>query len=83
MLDLSFPIGSYFITSSSEFNPSQKFGGKWELIKDRFIISAGNKYKTNTIGGEEKHTLTYDEMPAHIHKSSWKGDVYQNHINKF
>ncbi len=83
MLDLSFPIGSYFITSSSEFNPSQKFSGKWELIKDRFIISAGNKYKTNTIGGEEKHTLTYDEMPAHIHKSSWKGDVYQNHINKF
>ena len=76
MLDLSFLIGSYFITSSSEFNPSQKFSGKWELIKDIFIISAGNKYKTNTKGGEEKHTLTYDEMPAHIHKSSCRGDVY-------
>ena len=76
MFDSIFPIGSYFICSSSKVNPEEMFGRKWELKKDRFIVGAGNKYVINTEGGEEKHRLTVEEMPNHYHKASWRGGVY-------
>lgn len=68
VFDDIFPIGSYYISSNSE-NPSKFFGGKWEQLKDRFIIGASDKYKVNSLGGEEKHKLTIDEMPSHRHNS--------------
>ena len=68
MFDEIFPIGSYYITSNNE-NPSKLFGGTWEQIKDRFIIGASDKYKVNSLGGEEKHQLTIDEMPSHRHNT--------------
>ena len=36
-------------------------------LRDRFIIGAGNKYSIGNTGGEEEHTLTELEMPAHDH----------------
>ncbi len=75
-----YPIGSYYYTSNPE-NPEKLFGGKWEKITDRFIIGAGNKYKLNSIGGEESHTLSIDEIPPHNHiieplggRFAWGGD---------
>lgn len=38
-----FPIGSVYI-SVTEVNPSNFFGGTWEQIKDRFLLSAGDIY---------------------------------------
>ena len=38
-----YPIGSIYL-SINETNPSILSGiGKWELLKDRFLIGAGNK----------------------------------------
>lgn len=61
-----YPVGSVYI-SVNETNPAEIFGGEWEQIKDRFLLAAGDTYTSGEIGGEEKHTLTIEEMPSHDH----------------
>lgn len=60
-------IGEIYLTISDE-NPSVKFGGTWEQIKDVFLLSAGDNYVAGSIGGESEHVLTVDEMPSHTHE---------------
>lgn len=64
-----FPIG-YVYLSTNNINPGTYFGGKWEQIKDRFLLLAGNTYKAGNTGGEATHTLTVAEMPSHKH-TAW------------
>lgn len=64
--DAIYPIGSFYFTSSNT-NPSILFGGSWRQIKDKFILSCGDKYQNGSTGGEESHTLTVNEMPHHNH----------------
>ena len=59
-------IGEVYITTSNE-NPSVKFGGIWEQIKDVFLLAAGDEYIAGSIGGESEHVLTVDEIPSHSH----------------
>ena len=62
-----YPIGSVYISFSST-DPSAYFGGSWERIKGRFLLSADdNTYKTDSTGGEATHKLTINEMPSHSH----------------
>ena len=42
-IDLIYPIGSVYISTNNS-NPSIFFGGEWEQIKDRFLLSAGDTY---------------------------------------
>ena len=63
-----YPIGSIYISVNST-SPATLFGGTWEQLKDRFLLSAGNTYKAGTTGGEANHTLTVDEMPSHSHST--------------
>ena len=66
-IDLLTPsIGEIYITTSNE-NPSIKFGGTWEQIKDLFLLSAGDEYTAGIYGGESEHTLTIEELPSHTH----------------
>ena len=51
----------------SEINPSELFGGTWERIKDKFLLSAGEAYEAGAMGGEATHELTTEEMPTHAH----------------
>ena len=62
-----YPVGSIYM-SMNDTNPSTLFGGVWEQIKDRFLLSSGDIYSNGTIGGEAEHTLTVDELPSHKHK---------------
>lgn len=64
-----YPVGSIYMSVDVYFSPSQAFGGTWERIKGRFLIGADDtsKYPCESTGGEEKHTLTKDEMPSHNH----------------
>lgn len=66
LLDMVYPIGSVYITLSPK-NPEVLFGGKWEQIKGRFLLSADSSYKSGTTGGEASHILTVKEMPNHNH----------------
>ena len=80
IFNLIYPVGSYYMSSDSA-NPSTKFGGTWEQIKDRMIMAAGSSYSVGATGGSNSHThtsaahthttaghtLTENEMPAHTH----------------
>lgn len=68
-----FPVGAIYMSVDSR-NPSKIFGGTWEQIKDRFILSAGDSYSVKSTGGSKthyhstnNHTLTVEEIPAHSH----------------
>lgn len=62
-----YPVGSFF-ECSENIDPSQLFGGTWVRIKGKFLLAADDDiYQAGTTGGEEKHTLTVEEMPSHKH----------------
>lgn len=66
-IDQIYPVGSIYM-STTNTNPSTIFGGTWEQIKDRFLLSAGDTYEAGSTGGEASHTLTIEEMPRHSHE---------------
>lgn len=66
LTDLVYPVGSVYM-SINDTDPSLLFGGVWEQIKDRFLLSAGDNYTAGDIGGEANHVLTVDEIPSHNH----------------
>lgn len=65
-INLIYPVGSIYM-SVNDANPSTLFGGTWEQIKDKFLLSCGDIYAAGTTGGEATHTLTTGEMPTHTH----------------
>ena len=73
-VDFIWPIGSYYETSNSSFNPNTSWGGTWVLETDGVALvskstTSGSIFNT-TIGsivGEEKHKLIIAEMPNHSH----------------
>lgn len=79
ILDFFYPVGTIYTTEDKDFNPSTRWGGTWELIKDRMIIGAGNSYAVKSTGGEATHTLTGKEIPPHNHTSpvriQWYNEV--------
>lgn len=63
-----YPVGSYYETSDTAFNPNVTWGGTWSLEAEGLVhIGAGSNYTVGDTGGEETHTLTVDEMPSHNH----------------
>lgn len=66
LTDLIYPVGSVYM-SINDTDPSLLFGGVWEQIKDRFLLSAGDTYIAGNVGGEANHTLTVNEIPSHTH----------------
>lgn len=67
-LDLFYPVGSYYETQDSTFDPNTAWGGTWELEEEGLVhIGAGSTYNLGDTGGEKTHILTIDEMPSHIH----------------
>ena len=67
LLDMFYPVGSLYFTSS-EFSPATLFGGTWKKLEHAFIYGAASGDTINdTIAGEATHTLTVEEMPSHRH----------------
>lgn len=65
-MNMIYPVGSIYM-SVNNVSPSTLFGGTWEQIKDKFLLSCGDTYAAGTTGGEATHTLTTNEMPLHTH----------------
>ena len=76
LIDLVYPIGSYYETSNSTFNPNATWGGTWVLEAEGLVhIGAGANYTIGDTGGEETHTLTVAEMPSHTHHDGTSDSV--------
>ena len=73
-VDAFYPVGSIYMTTATG-NPAALFGGTWERIEGRFLLAAGGGYQPGTTGGEEKHTLTVNEMPRHVHGIGYGANV--------
>ena len=52
--DKIYPVGSVYMSINST-DPTNLFGGVWEQIKDRFLLSAGNTYTAGSTGGKAEH----------------------------
>lgn len=70
-----YPVGAIYISANAT-SPATLFGGTWEQIKDRFLLSAGDSYTAGATGGEATHTLTESEKGSHFH-----GFGYHNNNN--
>lgn len=81
LLDLFYPVGSYYETSNSNFNPNKSWGGTWvQDTKGYVTVGATNPDESqgsnnnklilnvNNTTGEVKHTLSINEMPSHNHR---------------
>lgn len=61
-----YPVGSIYISVSGT-DPEALFGGRWEQLKDRFLLAGGDKYMPGSVGGEAEVRLSLDQMPVHGH----------------
>lgn len=66
ILDLIYPIGAIAIGAKPSI-------GTWQRIQGRFLWASNTAHPAGATGGEEKHTLTVNEMPSHSHTIS-EGD---------
>ena len=69
VLELSFPIGSYYPTQT-DINPATILGfGTWERVKGKVLVGLdeddANFNEIGKEGGESTHTLTEAELPSH------------------
>ena len=66
LLNKVYPVGSIYMSVNST-SPAALFGGTWEEIQGRFLLGRSTGHTAGSTGGEEEHTLTSNEMPAHTH----------------
>lgn len=64
-----YPVGSYYETSDSAFNPNTTFGGTWAQDTKGQVLVGVDPSDTDfasegMTGGEKAHTLTESELPA-------------------
>lgn len=78
-LDLIYPVGSIYM-SINNTDPSTLFGGTWEQIEDRFLLSASSNHPVGTTGGSETVTLSINEIPSHTHSGTTAGAGAHSHI---
>lgn len=74
LFDFVYPVGSYYETSDTAFDPNTTWGGTWSLEAEGLVhIGAGSNYTVGDTGGEATHILTINEMPSHSHTTGIQG----------
>ena len=77
LIDVFYPVGSYYETSDKNFNPNISWGGTWK--KDNsgvFLVSEDSSLTLGNTGGEKTHQLTINEMPRHRHNGIYDGNSW-------
>ena len=70
---LAHPVGEYYWTSNTSFNPNTAWGGTWERIQDgRVLISNNGSHAVGSTGGAETVTLSLSQIPSHSHPHTHK-----------
>lgn len=84
LLNLLYPVGSYYDTSDSSFDPNVSFVGTWEKLTDgRVLIASGNGHTPGQTGGsEDAVVVAHSHGPGdagfrflHAHGSISTGDM--------
>ena len=58
LVDMFYPIGSYYETSDTSFNPNTVWGGTWVKLEDgRMLISSSSSHTVGSTGGKENAIL--------------------------
>ena len=83
------PVGTCWISESS-ISPAGIFGGIWQKIDSRFLVSSGAKYSVGQEGGSDTVKLTIEQMPSHKHNLAQNNNDSSNEawiaevaLNKF
>lgn len=63
----AYPVGAFY-WSANPTDPGELFGGRWRRVEGVFLYAASWRHGAGETGGEEKHTLSLDEIPAHRHR---------------
>lgn len=70
-----YPVGAIYISANST-SPQTLFGGVWEQISGKFLLSADGSHSAGSTGGAYSktvtsagHALTTGELPSHSHPS--------------
>lgn len=85
LFNLIYPVGSIYLSVNST-NPSILFGGTWEQIQDKFLLSAGSTYAAGSTGGAASVTsggtaLTEAQLPVIDSGTiAWHGQEHGTHI---
>lgn len=65
LVDIFYPVGSYYETTDTTFDPNTAWGGTWALEDEGLVhVSSGTNYAVSNNsqdGGEATHILTSDE----------------------
>ena len=73
-VDKVYPVGSIYMTVNN-VNPATLFGGEWQQIKDRFLLSAGNTYTAGNTGGSATKNISHNhKLKTNINKNSGNGN---------
>lgn len=85
LLDVFYPVGSYYETSNSQFDPNTAWGGTWVEDTAGRVTVAQNSGTFSTVGGtggEEKHALGQLEVPGFLwHTDSNTRDTLNTNIS--
>lgn len=78
IMDLFYPVGTYYETSNVDFDPNVAWGGTWVLDSQGKVTVSQDTTDSDfdtlgETGGEKTHQLTISEMPAHTHTA--KGNI--------
>ena len=74
VVDLIYPVGSIYMSVNSA-DPGTLFGGTWQQIKDRFLLSAGDTYAAGNTGGSADAVVV-----KHLHQPS-TGDGFHAYMS--
>lgn len=94
MIDVFYPVGSYYETSNTAFDPNTSWGGTWVLeMAGQVHVSAGTGYSVSGANGADgvgtsdggspyiqahTHGFTNPSVPNHTHAISGKYFVYSD-----
>lgn len=74
----AYPIGSIYLTLNPD-NPATYFGGVWEQIQGKFLLSADSSHGAGSTGGSFNKTLSTDNLPSHNHAIGSHTHSLNNH----
>lgn len=88
LLDVVYPVGSYYETSDTTFDPNKAWGGTWvEDTKGRVTVAYQNEQeKFNQVGktgGTFQETITDDNLPSRTVITTYKDSGSYNGITQW